>query len=159
MVEKNQAQVKEIPVGVKIISVLYHILAALCIISLIWGSFFILGAIEINYTLVIPLAVLLLGFAILSFFVGRGLWKGNNWSRIVAIVIAILNIIVTIVMLAVVSYLSRSMTNLSYPNNIQNILEIFDIRKFIPKAIVNIVINGLIAGYLLFSRKVKETFK
>ena len=87
------------------------------------------------------------------------MWKGNNWSRIVAIVIAILNIIVTIVMLAVVSYLSRSMTNLSYPNNIQNILEIFDIRKFIPKAIVNIVINGLIAGYLLFSRKVKETFK
>lgn len=159
MVEKNQAQVKEIPTGVKVISVLYYIIAALVVIILILGSFIVLGGSDSNYTLVILFAVLLLGFAILSFFIGKGLWKGDNWSRIVAIVIAILNIIVTIAMIVIFSYLSRSMSPLSGGQNVQNLLNIFDISKFIPKAIIDIVINGLIAGYLLFSNKVKEAFK
>jgi hypothetical protein len=160
MGEKNQKQVKEVPVGVKIISVLYYIIAALCVIILVIGSFSFLGGMESpNVSLIFILAIFLAGGAILCFFLGRGLWRGQNWSRIVAIIIAILNIIVTIVMFMVISTLSIKMTSANIGQNVQNILEIFDIRTFIPKAIITIGINAIIAFYLLFSSKVKEAFK
>ena len=162
MAINNREQVKEIPVGAKIISVLYYIIAALGVITLILGSFTVLGGTfegsSPNYALIILFAVLLLGFSILSFFIGKGLWEGDKWSRVIVIVISILSIIVTIVAIIVISYLSRSMFPLNGGQNVRNIVSIFDISKFIPKAIISII-NGLIAGYLLFSRKVKESFK
>jgi hypothetical protein len=155
MVEKNQSQIKEIPVGVRIISVLYYILAALLLIVFI----IVIINIDIEIANRLIISVFLLGFSILSFFIGKGLWEGDKWSRVIVIVISILSIIVTIVAIIVISYLSRSMFPLNGGQNIRNIVSVFDISKFIPKAIISIIINGIIAGYLLFSSKVKKSFK
>jgi hypothetical protein len=131
----------KIPVEVKVISVLYYVLAVL---SLIFGILFLVGAGAIGeYTQQIPalavlgtglfivLGIIVIAFAVLDFFIGRGLWKGKNWARIIAIIIAILGFISALLSLVDGQFLS----------------------------IISLVIHGLIGGYLLFSKEVKKTFK
>jgi len=72
----------------------------------------------------------LLALSVLSFFVARGLWKGQNWARIIEIIFAIIGGLIAI--LAVLS------------GNIGST--------------INLGINGLIAWYLLFDKKVKKFF-
>ncbi len=128
------AKNKEAPVGVKIISILYYIGAGLSVIGAILlfvgGSLFagllpgVLGG------LLAVMGILFIGFAVLGFFIGRGLWRVQNWARIVAIIFAILGVLG-----AIYSIISGQFT-----------------------AIVSLVIHGVIGGYLLFSEEVKQVF-
>jgi|SRR3989344_149147 len=137
----NVPAVASVPTGVKIISVLYYIGA---VFGLLFGILFIVGAGFIgSIASQIPLigalgaglfivgGIIMIVFGILGFFIGRGLWKGRNWARIVAIIFACLGILIAIISMIQGSIISN---------------------------IFSLVINGIIGGYLLFSSKVKEAF-
>src|SRR3989344_3949370 len=90
----------EVPTGVKVISVLYYIGAAfelLLAIALFIGAGTIASKIPLigalGSGLFIIAGVVLIGLAVLSFFVGRGLWKAQKWARIVAIIFAVLGVL------------------------------------------------------------------
>jgi hypothetical protein len=94
------------PVGVKILSVLSYIGAVL---SLLAGIFIIfaggwiivpliakslpIGASSLVEVGTIILGILFILFAVLDYFIGKGLWKGQNWARIVLIVLCALSLI------------------------------------------------------------------
>jgi len=133
---------KEIPIGVKIISIVYYVAAGLALIMAIMlftGAAYvnsILGSIPLINILGIlgsglfvfgGIASLLSG--VLSFFIGRGLWKLKNWARIFVIIFACIGVLIGIFSL------------------------------FSWGAIVMLAVNGAIGGYLIFSKEVKEAFK
>jgi len=133
----------QVPTGVKVISVLYYIGAAL---GLILGILFLVGAGVVSEYLdqiasagtfaaasqgiFIGLGIFVIAFAVLGFFIARGLWKAQKWARIVAIILAIISILFAILAL------------------VQGQLS----------SIVELIIHGVIGGYLLFSTKVKAAF-
>ncbi len=132
---------QQVPVGVKIISVLYYIGAVL---GVIFGILFLVGAGAIGSIAdQIPLfgalgaalfvvgGIILIGLGVLGFFIGRGLWKARSWARIVAIIFAALGILLAVVSMVQGEILSN---------------------------IFGLVINLVIGGYLLFSNSVKEAF-
>ena len=132
---------KNIPVGVKIISVLYYIGAVL---GVIFGILFLVGAGFMgSIASQIPLigilgaglfvfgGIILIILGVLGFFIGRGLWKGKNWIRIVAIIFSCLGIIMAIFLIA-----GGSIFN----------------------GIFNLLVQGLVSGYLMFDSSVKEAF-
>ncbi len=136
MVDKQQ-----IPIGVKIISVLYYIGA---VFGILVGLLFLVGAgMMSSIADKIPLlgalgaglfiigGIILMGLGVLGFFVGKGLWKARPWARIVAIIITSLGILMAII----------SMIQGNIINNI-----------------FSLVIELVIGGYLLFSSSVKEAF-
>ncbi len=133
---------KEIPIGVKIISVLYYICTGLGILFTIFlfagiaflGSLFpFLTAISAwGYGLVILSAILVLACSVLSFFVARGLWKLKNWARIVAIVFAGLGIL---------GVLGSLFSGFNF------------------SLIVQLLVHGAIGGYLLFAKEAQKAFK
>ena len=131
-----EKEVKEIPIGVKIIAIFHYICA---------GIFFIIGVLFLfigrqvfsneleggNSSLIMILtAIFVLIFVLLYFFIGRGLWKGQNWARIVVIIFSIGEILVAIIMLFIDFFTGISIA----------------------------IISGIIAGYLLFNSKVKQAF-
>lgn len=131
---------KEVPTGVKIIAVLNYIGAVFLLIA---GIAFIFGAgamasvlavipflASIGASFFIVIAIIMIALAVLSFFIGRGLWKGQNWARIVSIVFAIIGVLSGLISLIQGSFGS----------------------------IVSLIIEGVIGGYLLFSKDVKEAF-
>lgn len=138
-VSGNPKPVKDVPVGVKIISVLYYIGAAFAVIFgvlFLFGAGFIssyfgqfLGALGTG--MFIFGGLVFVGLGILNFFIGRGLWKARNWARIVAIIFAILGFISAIIILVSGEFFS---------------------------SIINLIFQGAIGGYFLFSKKVKATF-
>lgn len=132
----------DVPTGVKVISVLYYIGAAFSMILAVivsLGAQIILGLLNLGgkpvgtfgTVLSIMIGLFFLLIAVLNFFIGRGLWKGKNWSRIVAIIFAIIGLIGSIWLL----FLQGEWNG-----------------------IIWLVMNGLIGAYLIFSRKVKEAF-
>jgi hypothetical protein len=131
-----------VPTGVKVISVLYYIAAVL---SLLGGIAMLVGAGLIgSLANSIPLlglfggglfvvgAIIMIGLAALDFFVGLGLWKGQQWARIVAIIFAALGALSALVSLV--------------QGNIGG------------GGIVGLIIHGLIGGYLLLNSSVKMAF-
>ena len=123
---------KNPPTILKIISVLYYIAAAFLlifpVILLLAGfSFAGLGSL-IGLGLGFALLLITVPFAVLAFFIARGLWRGQKWSRIVVIILSVLAVI------SGIASLSAS-------------------------GIINIVVEGLIAVYLIFSKDVKAYFK
>ena len=132
----QNAPVSSVPTGVKIISVLYYIGAVfelLLGIALIFGA----GALKAKIPFLAFLGpfliiggVILIGLAVLSFFVGRGLWKGQKWSRIVAIIFAVLGILSAIYSIVSGSYSS----------------------------VIFLLIELAIGGYLMFNSSVKSAF-
>ena len=127
----------EVPTGVKIISVLYYIGAAF---ELIFGIvlFFGAGALKTKVPFLAFLgpfliigAVILIGLAVLSFFVGRGLWKAQKWSRIVALVFAVIGVLLTVLGM---------------------------VQGQIAGNVVGLAISAAIGGYLWFSNDVKAAF-
>ena len=128
---------QHVPTGVKIISVLYYIGA---VFELLLGIalFFGAGALKTKVPFLAFLgpfliigAVILIGIAVLSFFVGRGLWKGQKWSRIVAIAFAVLGVLLAIIGM---------------------------VQGQIASNIIGLVISVAVGGYLLFSGDVKAAF-
>ena len=143
---------KIMPTGVKVISVLYYIGAAFSFLFgllLIVGGAFI-GAIlgetlaslsALGSGLFIVLGIALLGVGVLDIFIGRGLWKGQNWTRIAAIVFAILGVF------GGINSLISGLTNFQT-------IGAFSI--FV--AFVQLAVSLLIGGYLAFAHEVKEAF-
>ncbi len=128
----------DVPTGVKIISVLYYIGAAfelLLAIALFIGAGTIASKIPLigalGSGLFIIAGVVLIGLAVLSFFVGRGLWKAQKWSRIVAIIFAVLGVLFAVIGM---------------------------IQGQVASNIISLVISGAVGGYLLFSSSVKAAF-
>lgn len=127
-------ETKKIPTGVKIISVLLYIAAVLGVIV---GLFIIFGTGII--TLFLPMlagwgvliGILIIGLSIFNFFVARSLWKAKNWARIITIIFAGVGIIFAIIQMVQGDFIS---------------------------SVINLAINGLIGGYLIFSKKVKKIF-
>jgi|SRR3989344_3550655 len=125
---------KNVPTGVKILAVLSYIGSALTLIIGIFGSIgmFVFNNSKENYgqfNLAFAVAFILL--SILLFFIGRGLWKGQNWARVVTVVFSILGI------LGAISGL---------------------IQGHVINGIFNIIINGIIGYYLWFNKNVKKAF-
>ena len=126
-----------IPTGVKVISVLYYIGAVfelIVAVLLFVGS----GALKNKVPLLAFLGpfliiggIALIGLAVLSFFVGRGLWKGKKWARIVAIIFAVIGVLFAILGM---------------------------IQGQIVGNILGLVISAGIGAYLLFSSSVKSAF-
>ena len=132
---------QSVPIGVRIISILYYIGTGALVIA---GLFFLFGAglmgsiaeqipliATLGAGLFIVAGILLIGFAVLSFFVARGLWKVRPWARIVVIIFSILGVL-------------GAITGMIQGNILNNTF--------------NLVINGVIGGYLLFSKSVKQIF-
>jgi uncharacterized protein YacL len=143
---------KQIPTPVKVVSVLYYIgavyyalkvfgfeggitlAAGVDIISSVWKRipFHELNFISNDTGLTGTIIyILIFGVAILEFFVAKDLWKGRNWARIMMIIFSVIGILI-----GVFSFIK-------YP---------FD-------AVFTLLTNGLIAGYLIFSRKTREAFQ
>ncbi|MDD5012540.1 MAG: hypothetical protein PHQ66_02765 [Candidatus Nanoarchaeia archaeon] len=129
---------KNIPIGVKIISILYYIGAGS---AALFGLLFlfsggIIGSLEIpilselgsGFFAFMGIFVLIVGG--LAFLVGRGLWKIKNWAKIVAIIISALGV------LAGVSIIASHIAN----------------------GIIYLAINGATIGYLLFNKEAKRAF-
>ena len=130
----------EVPTGIKIISVLYYIGAVLELllgILLFVGAgaiskISILGALgKLGSGLFIIAGVIFVGLAVLSFFVGRGLWKAQKWTRIVAIIFSVIGVLFAVLGM---------------------------VQGQIASNIIGLVISGAIGGYLLFSNDVKAVF-
>ena len=135
------AGVRVVPVGVKIISILYYIGAVFGIITglLFFAGAGMMGSIAdqiplfevIGVGLFIIGGIIMLGLSVLGFFVGRGLWKARPWARIVAIIFACMGVLAAI----------TGMVQGSITSNV-----------------FSLVVNLIIGGYLLFSVSVKESF-
>jgi len=166
-VQNNPRIIRDVPVGAKIISVFYYIGAVMGIIGAIISIFSLVTAFSYLGSssiliLIVPL-ILSIGVSILFFFMGKGLWKGQNWARITAIVFAILGVIAAIIGIVVFSVVLRGVEDMAYEsgylgNDIGTITDIIGPAQMIWFGII-IAINALIAGYLLFSKRVKEAFK
>jgi len=131
-VNKNSA-----PLGVKIIGIVYFIGAVL---SFLAGIFLIAGVkLLLNFEdlfnilgseILIFLGVILILIAVLYFFIGRGLFKGRSWARIIVIVFSVLGFVFSLI-----GMFSEFWSNF-----------------------ISFVINLVFAGYLFFSREVKNFF-
>jgi|FLOH01.1.fsa_nt_gi hypothetical protein len=129
---------KEMPVGVKVISVLYWIAAVLSILgglALILGGGAMASMIPtfgiIGGALFVVLGIIVLIVGIVEIFVALGLWKGQKWARIVAIIFAILAFIGAIMSIVGGSYAG---------------------------GIIKLIIHGLIGAYLIVAKEVKDAF-
>ncbi len=135
---------KEIPIGVKIISIVYQVAAAF--LALVAVMLFVGSGSIVSYFDKIPIlsiigtvgaglfifaGVMCLIFGILNFFIGRGLWKTKNWARVLVIIFSCIGVIIGLTSLARLSF----------------------------GGIVQLVISGFIGGYLIFSKEVKKAFK
>jgi uncharacterized membrane protein (DUF2068 family) len=134
---------KKIPIGVRIISILYYVMAGLLVIS---GLFIILfsGIIVstmisidpnlssvVNSQVIIWVGIFLILLGVLIFFVGRGLWKLKLWAKITALMISALMIVYEIYLMA------------------------FDFR-FIQ--VIQLLIYVAIAVYLIVNKEAKKAF-
>jgi hypothetical protein len=146
MAEKNK---KQIPVGLKAVSILFYIGTILCIvlgISMIFGAKAMVTSLVASnpgiglesipeglmVTLITVIGILAIGAGVFSFFIGRGIWKLKRWARITAIVLSIIGLLSTI---------------------------LSAVLNFKINLILNFLIDGFILGYLLFNKEAKEAFK
>ena len=128
--------VKKVPLGIKIISIFYFLIAAFLVLFA-W-LFSLIGAAQFGVVgdllLKIPtlgLFLMTLPLAVLLFFLGRGLLKAQKWSRIAVIVFSVLIFI----------------------NGAINLIFMGELI-----AINDMVISTLLGSYFLFNKKVKEFF-
>lgn len=171
MEDVNWKSTKEIPLGVKVISIIYYICSIGVLGVLIISFFYSLAGVtdgsNDNYSLIVLTMFIFLCFSLilsfLLFITGRWLWKGKNAGRTTSVGISIIAIIITLFLVIALSILSKQFSNPSNEHLIgqylSNLLYIFNMKKFIPKSIIFIIINLSLIGYLLFNKKVKEAFK
>jgi len=92
-----------IPIGVKITAFFYYIAAAITIISALSALLLSLGLFGVSVQgdalglffglfggFMLGVVIITLLIAALTIFIGRSLWKGKNWARILTIIFAIL---------------------------------------------------------------------
>ena len=137
---QNQNMQKEIPLGVKIIAVLNYIGGG---VGILGGIFFIIAAFAFGLSQIpflgslgtfvfIAAGIIVMGMGVLSIFIGRGLWKGKNWARVVTIIFSIMGVLMVIIYIVMGGGI---LTN-----------------------IVTLLYSAVVGGYLLFSKKVKLAF-
>ncbi|HTZ41750.1 MAG TPA: hypothetical protein VMC07_00895 [Candidatus Omnitrophota bacterium] len=146
-----------VPVLAKVIAVLFYIGIG---VSAILGLILILGGNLINSlfgegALFLLFGFLMFGFAVLDFFLGKGIWNGKNWARIAAIIISVIGIIGSIY------YIISNSITYSAANETINGVSVYSMYMplIITYGLIGIIISGLIGGYLLFSKRVKAAFK
>ncbi len=95
MVKKQKAEKvtsKNRPTGVAILSILGYIVVA--ILAIAGLAIFFVGSVILE---VVPAAIaayagiigtILIIFAVVEFFIARGLWNGKDWARIITLVLA-----------------------------------------------------------------------
>jgi hypothetical protein len=116
MASKQMSNSNEAPLGVKILSILAYIGAVFTFLAgifMIFGAGFITRALPAGVTSMmgsglvgaglIFVGILFIGFAILDYFVGKGLWKGQNWARILVLVFAVLGLLSSLMPFSLVS--------------------------------------------------------
>lgn len=82
----QQATAKVMPTGVKVIYVLYYIIGIIYLLLWIW---LMSRPLPYGFEFWVKLfRVTSIGFGVLYIFVARGLWKGQNWARILAIILS-----------------------------------------------------------------------
>ena len=120
---------KEIPRGVKWILILYGIYLAFIVFGIVVAS---KGASSLGFAI-----ILIISLAIISFFIViiEGFRKAKNWARIIVIIIAFFSLLNGIIKFDATTF--------------------FDI--FI--GIILIIINGLVAAYLIFNKEAKDFFR
>lgn len=129
---------KEVPVGVKIVSVLYYIgatILAIIGIGLLFGDETIMGMLPMAIETVgalVAIGVFYLVLSVIGFFVARGLWKPQSWARIVTIILSVLGFVGGI-------------------NSIAN--------GDISGGIIAMIVEAIIGSYLMFNTEVKRAFK
>ncbi|MEK6912959.1 MAG: hypothetical protein AABX26_03330 [Nanoarchaeota archaeon] len=159
---------KKVPIGVKIISVLFILAGLLRIYSLI--SIFLVWSIISQSKLLIITHIISPVSGIFGIFIGIFLWKGKNWARITSIILTSFGIILVILYAPFI---------FDYNYGLQNFLLIFNSLIVGPSLLpfsqifsgldtysINLIILGYlvlffnlwIIGYLLFSSKVREAF-
>ncbi len=132
----------EVPTLVKVLAVLDYIGSGFTILAgfvfLFGGAFFssIISSLLPGFEGFVSIGVIVLGvffiaFGVLGIFVGRGLWRGKNWARILTIILSAIGIA-----LSLISLVGGNFSN-----------------------IINLVIGTAIFGYLTFSNKVREAFR
>ncbi len=128
---------KERPLGVTILAILGYIGTVLLAIGgilmftgagFLTTSFGTLGVFSSN--VFIGMGVFFLAFAVLQFFIAKGLWDGKNWARIITIVFAAIG-----VLSALMSLISGSFSS-----------------------IISLAIDGVIIWYLATVGEVKRFF-
>ncbi len=128
---------KKIPLGVKILSVLSYIAAGFLVIAALLAfvdAGFIAnipGLAALGAGAAVIFGIMFLALGVVDFFIARGLWKGQNWARILLLIFMAIGILYSIGML----FIREILTSL-----------------------INIVIDGLIGWYLLFNKNVKKFF-
>lgn len=131
---------KSVPTGVKVISVFYYIGAAF---GILFGLLLLIGSGIISSLLGSVLGVLgaglfifagliLLALGVFGIFIGRGLWKARHWARVVAIIFACLGILMAVIIIALGGSIASNLFNL--------------------------IIQGIIGGYLFLNKSVKQAF-
>ena len=134
---------KQVPLGVKIITVFLYLFGVLLTLSGFFGAFignFVNGPPGVD-SLGFYLMILLIVIGVLCFFVGRNLGKGKRWARIVAIIISIPGFILSIMDLAI---------------NFQ--LDITSLNSLFPTLLFPIP-SAVAFFYLLLNKKAKEFFQ
>lgn len=137
----QKAGITSVPVLVKVISVLYYIgavsglisgvlfIAGAGLVSSLFSTIPFLGSLGSGLFIVVGIVFLALG--VFGFFIARGLWKGKNWTRVIVIIFSALGALWAI---------------------------FFIVQGSIINGVINLLVNGFIGGYLLFSKNVKEAF-
>lgn len=141
----NSRMSKNVPTGIKILSILYYIGTVFCalfgLLFIFGGS--IAGSIVSKFStdlgvfgailggVLVVAGILFIAFSVLSFFIARGLWKIQNWARIVAGIFAIIGAL----------------------GSISSIIQ----GQF--GSIVTLAIEGFIVYYLFINKEVKAAFK
>ena len=121
---------KKIPTGVKILSVLDYIAAVLLLIIGLLSFFVNIAALSVLGVFVGIIGVIFIVLGVVEFFVARGLWKGQNWARVITIIFSIFGLI-----FGLISLVGGGLFG-----------------------IIEIVIDLIIGGYLIFNNNVKVFF-
>ena len=141
-------QQKKVPLGIKLISILYYLSGVLLILLGIFSFLMIFlisslsdiligtpleGIIGRGVILFVAVGILFIALAIFLFFVARALWKLKRWAGIVTIIFSIISLIIWVTAIFLWKF---SYTLLGYP-----------------------VLPIIILLYLFLSKKVKEAFE
>lgn len=137
-------ETKDVPVGVKVLSILEYIGAGILLLYAILtpvANPLMLAFAALGKAMLIFLEVIMLGLAVLEFFIARGLWRAQNWARILLIIFSCIGVVFGII----------SLIGAIGSKNLGASL-------LIAQGVGIILIDGLIAAYLLFSSEVKAAF-
>lgn len=139
---QSSVSVKSMPLGVKIIAVLEYIVAGIALLFAILafvGASFVDSLLQsanvpvpagAGAAVAVVMGVFLLILSVLAYFIGRGLWRGQQWARVLIIIFSVLGFLGGI--------FSLIQGNLG--------------------GLFNIIIYGIIGGYLWFNQDVKDAF-